>query len=547
MAKSKNRQPNKSSLEANSETLMPIKNTDSAERIKDKLAKQAKTLTGITTMDAFQNQLSRLGYGQSNLTEGAEYPVTRMGFNYTMFNSMYRSSWLVRKIVDVVPSDMLKNWIKIKSELEPDKLKKIDKAIRQTKTKAKLQEAMQWGRLFGGAAALMLIDGDEDSLEEELDYDDVNVGTYKGLLVFDRWSGIQPSIDMITDINDPDFGLPLYYNIHTVTSKNDDSTVNTTQITSVLKVHHSRILRFPGRQLPYWERQFEMYWGESEVEIAYEEIKKRDNTSANIASLVFLANIRVLKMDDLGQLLSSSNQKSKENLYNVLEAQNQLMSNMGIYVMDKDDDFDTKQYSFGGLSDIYESFMLDVAGACEMPVSKLFGRNPSGFNSTGEGDLKQYYETIENKQMAYLAPVLDKLLPVICMSELGAIPDDFDWEFNPVMTVDNSDLADLGSKYTTSVMEVFTAGVINKATALKELKQQSEITGMWSNITDSDVKEAEEEPDVSGEDMSDIQKEISEEGEDEGKDKKEDKTESPDDKSETKKATWRDSLMGVFK
>ena len=77
---------------------------------------------------------------------------------------------------------------------------------------------------------------------------------------------------------------------------------------------------------------------------------------------------------------------------------NELMNNMGIYVMDKEDDFDTKEYTFSGLNDIYESFMLDVAGACEMPVTKLFGRNPAGFNATGESDLKQYYDTVEEKQ-----------------------------------------------------------------------------------------------------------------------------------------------------
>ena len=58
------------------------------------------------------------------------------------------------------------------------------------------------------------------------------------------------------------------------------------------------------------------------------EIKALDNTSFNIASLTFLANIRVLKMADLGQLLGAGSQQAKENLYSVIEAQNHLMSNM---------------------------------------------------------------------------------------------------------------------------------------------------------------------------------------------------------------------------
>ena len=236
-----------------------------------------------------------------------------------------------------------------------------------------------------------------------------------------------------------------------------------------------------------------MYWGESEIEIVFEELKKRDNTSANIASLIFLANIRVLKMNDLGQLLGAGSVKAQENLYKVIQAQNQLMSSMGIYVMDKDDDFNTEQYSFSGLNDIYESFMLDVAGACEMPVTKLFGRNPAGFNATGEGDLTQYYETVEEKQETYLQPVLDKLLPIIFMSTLGAVPEDLDWEFNPCMSVSSKDLADLAQAMAGPILEAFGAGLITKEIALKELKQQNEKTGMWSNITDEDIEKAKQE------------------------------------------------------
>lgn len=477
------------------EDMQPIKSTDSKEVIKEKLKSQSEVLNKLYTMDAFQNQMARLGFGQPNLNEGADYPLTRMSQNYNLFTSLYRSSWIVRKIVDVFPSDMVKNWIKFNSSLDPEKISKINSVIRKTKTKEKIKEGLRWARLYGGAAGLILIDGDED-LSEPLDYDTIMLDDYKGLLIFDRWNGIYPDIELEDDISDEEYGYPKYYSISL-------SEVNSNLMLSynkqdLVKVHHSRIVRFNGRDLPLWERQAEMFWGESEIEIVFEELKKRDNTSANIASLIFLANIRVLKMNDLGQLLGASTQKAQENLYKVLQAQNQLMSNMGIYVMDKDDDFGSEQYSFGGLNDIYESFMLDIAGACEMPVTKLFGREPAGFNSTGESDLTQYYDTLEEKQETYLQPIIDKLLPIIFMSTLGAIPEDLDWEFNPCMNVNSKDLADLAQSMASPIFEAFNAGLITKEIALKELKQQNEKTGMWSNITDEDIKNAKNE-DNSGE------------------------------------------------
>lgn len=477
------------------EDMQPIKSTDSKEVIKEKLKSQTEVLNKLYTIDAFQNQMARLGFGQPNLNEGADYPLTRMSQNYNLFTSLYRSSWIVRKIVDVFPSDMVKNWIKFNSSLDPEKISKINSVIRKTKTKEKIKEGLRWARLYGGAAGLILIDGDED-LSEPLDYDTIMLDDYKGLLIFDRWNGIYPDIELEDDISDEEYGYPKYYSISLSEANNNLMLSYNKQ--DLVKVHHSRIVRFNGRDLPLWERQAEMFWGESEIEIVFEELKKRDNTSANIASLIFLANIRVLKMNDLGQLLGASTQKAQENLYKILQAQNQLMSNMGIYVMDKDDDFGSEQYSFGGLNDIYESFMLDIAGACEMPVTKLFGREPTGFNSTGESDLTQYYDTLEEKQETYLQPIIDKLLPIIFMSTLGAIPEDLDWEFNPCMNANSKDLADLAQSMASPIFEAFNAGLITKEIALKELKQQNEKTGMWSNITDEDIKNAKNE-DNSGE------------------------------------------------
>lgn len=477
------------------EDMQPIKSTDSKEVIKEKLKSQTEVLNKLYTMDAFQNQMARLGFGQPNLNEGADYPLTRMSQNYNLFTSLYRSSWIVRKIVDVFPSDMVKNWIKFNSSLDPEKISKINSVIRKTKTKEKIKEGLRWARLYGGAAGLILIDGDED-LTEPLDYDAIMLDDYKGLLIFDRWNGIYPDIELEDDISDEEYGYPKYYSISL--SEANSNLMLSYNKQDLVKVHHSRIVRFNGRDLPLWERQAEMFWGESEIEIVFEELKKRDNTSANIASLIFLANIRVLKMNDLGQLLGASTQKAQENLYKVLQAQNQLMSNMGIYVMDKDDDFGSEQYSFGGLNDIYESFMLDIAGACEMPVTKLFGREPAGFNSTGESDLTQYYDTLEEKQETYLQPIIDKLLPIIFMSTLGAIPEDLDWEFNPCMNVNSKDLVDLAQSMASPIFEAFNAGLITKEIALKELKQQNEKTGMWSNITDEDIENAKNE-DNSGE------------------------------------------------
>jgi phage-related protein (TIGR01555 family) len=444
-------------------------------------AKDNKTTEKKRTvsMDSFSNPLARLGNGTPNLLEGTEYTITRLTQNYTLLNSLYRSHWIGRKIIDCIPEDMMKNWITLQTQLEPDEMKRFDKLLRSTRVQRDILQGLKLGRLYGGAGAVMIIEGHEDMLDQPLDYDTIMPGSFKGLIVGDRWIGLTPMSEIITDVTSPDFGLPEYYSWVT-----DDFTV---------RVHHSRVLRFTGRELPPIERYTEMQWGSSEFEVVFDELKKRDNTSWNIAQLVFQANLSIFKLDGLGELFAVGDEHAQQDLYNSMTIQNMLKSNMGALILGKDDDYSNYQYTFSGLNDIYESFMLDVAGAAEMPVTKLFGRAPAGMNATGESDMQNYYNTVEQKQVALLEPVLDKLLPIMFISEFGAIPDDLDYTFNPMETPSDDDLSNIVDKKANTIINTYNAGLISQQVAMKELRQMADGTGMFSNITDDDIDKADNE------------------------------------------------------
>lgn len=438
-------------------------------------------------LDAFSNVLARLGAGTPNLLEGTEYSLQRMSRDFNTLNALYRESWIVRRIIDVIPADMLKNWITITSGLDPDVEKRLSLTLRRTQLIDKLKRGMQWGRLYGGALGVMLVKHQGYDLSQALQLDWIMPGDFAGLLIFDRWNGVNPSSELIEDISDPDYGYPKYY---TVTDPAGGGSVN---------IHHSRVVRFTGNTLPFWEEIAEMQWGASVVESIFDELRKRDNVSWNIAQLTFMANIRVLKMQDLGQLLAATDNESQAELLRTLEAQNMLLNNMGMQVMDAADGLETHQYTFGGLADCYQQFIMDISGAAEIPVTRLFGRSPSGLNATGESDLQNYYDMIAEKQESYLRPILNKVLPPFIISTLGSLPDDFDFEFDPVAEPSDKERADLAKCGTDNVVAAYNAGLISQRTALKELKQQSERTGVWTNITDEDIERASDSVEPPGE------------------------------------------------
>lgn len=285
----------------------------------------------IATTDSFSNPLFRLGYGSQSPLEAASYPLTRMSNNYALLNSLYRDNWVVQNVVGIIPDDMTRKWYTLQGPVSPRMLEELERAQRAISLKDRINEGLRWGRLYGGAAGLLLIRGQEDRMDTPLDLESVLPGTFAGIYILDRWSGISPEMGLVTDIRDPDFGLPEYYNI-----SSGERGFNA-------RVHHSRIIRFTGRELPYLEKLAEMYWGESEVESLYQDVVKHDSVAGNMAALTFRANLDTMEVENLDQLFSTTSQQQQRRFWNTMQAQSVMRSNFGMQLVNRGDKI-TNQY-----------------------------------------------------------------------------------------------------------------------------------------------------------------------------------------------------------
>ena len=431
-------------------------------------------------IDGFSNEAAFLGV-DSPLMAASTFTRSNLTQQPERLTVMYRESWLAMRIIDMPSEDMTRAWYRPSTKMDDDDLDTLRRLEAKNSIKQEIANAIRWARLYGGSIAIMAIRGQEDVMDQPLDLDDVMPGDFRGLLVVDRAQGIQPSLELVTDLNDPDYGYPMYYDI------SDD-----TAGFGIIRVHHSRVLRFIGRELPRLETISENYWGASELEHIYDELQKRNTTSANIAQLVFQANITTLKMGDFGEAIALGSDEQRENVITAMEMENRFRTSYGLQLLSSGDTLENFQYTFTGLSDIYEQFMLDICGAAEIPATKLFGRNPSGLNSTGESDLRNYYETISQMQERYLRPALEKLLPVEAMSCWGFVPDDLEIVFEPIAAVTTAERAELMSKLSDPILKAFQIRLITRAEALAELKAVGADIGVWDKLPDIDSDPDEE-------------------------------------------------------
>nr|DAZ60783.1 MAG TPA: Portal [Caudoviricetes sp.] len=430
-------------------------------------------MESISVQDAFSNPLFRLGWGSQSPLEATEYPLTRMTDNYALLNSLYRTNWVVQNVVGLMVDDMLREWYKLKGNITPEAQDALAKVERDTRIRDRLNEGLRWGRLYGGAAGLILVRGQED-LSKPLDLDVVYPGSFRGLYILDRWMGITATNGLVLEAGDP---VPEYYAI-------TDAEGHT-----AARVHHSRVIRFTGRELPMVERMAEMYWGESEIEALYEEVVAHDNVSANMVALTFQANVNTMEVKGLEQLFGIGSGQAQRRFWNVMQAQSVLRSNFGTQLVEQGTKLTNTQYTFTGLQEVYESMCLNLCGASHYPMTKLFGRSPAGMNATGESDLKNYYDYVDSQREAKLRPALQKLLPVLAMSAWGFVPDDLDFSFPSLWTPTAMETAEITLKKAQAIRDTFQAGLIRADTAQKELKKLEEETGMFGNLADEEIAE----------------------------------------------------------
>jgi hypothetical protein len=131
--------------------------------------------------------------------------------------------------------------------------------------------------------------------------------------------------------------------------------------------------------------------------------------------------------------------------------------------------------------------MLDVAGACRMPVTKLFGRQPSGMNATGEADAQLYRDTLEEFRHAHVAPILNKLVPIIAMSVCGELPYNLNYalpSLSPMTPEEQSIALDRRSMF---LERLFVHNLIPADAFLLDIKATAGTMGITVPITDEMV------------------------------------------------------------
>lgn len=296
--------------------------------------------------------------------------------------------------------------------------------------------AIKWARLYGGALVVMLVD-DGCALDEPLDWDGVEA--VEELLVYER-AVVQPDYGSLYTYNPEKegkrgsrFRRPEFYRINSLYGS--------------FRVHESRCLAFRNGKLPEQGVPLQyQFFGIPEYLRIQHALRETITSHSNSVRMLERCVQAIYKMRNLSSLLAT--EEGEEKVLRRLELIDLARGILNSLVIDAEgEDYDFKSMSLAGVKDIVDGTCNMLSAITGIPQTVLFGRSPAGENSTGEGDMENYYNFVGRIQKMMLKKNLRVLLDLLfeCgrkKGKINGIPD-YRVEFVPLWSLSEEEQANV--------------------------------------------------------------------------------------------------------
>jgi hypothetical protein len=268
------------------------------------------------------------------------------------------------------------------------------------------------------------------------------------------------------DPADPWFGQPEFFTINSSSGQQ-------------VKLHPSRVVAFIGQKTPEggFYSDTSWFWGDPIMQSIGEAVKNADLAQGGFASLIGRASVDVVQFKDLMSIVGTSDGEAR--IRARLDAMQMGKSNYRAVALDTEDKWAQMQITWAGIPDVLMAFLNVVAGAADIPVTRLLGQSPKGLQSTGDGEERDYHAMLKGLQGELLRPALDQVDDVMIPSALGSRPADVYYEFAPLDQPDQKDAATVEKTFAEAVQSYATSGVLPDQALTVIAKNRIVESGQW--------------------------------------------------------------------
>lgn len=326
------------------------------------------------------------------------------------FLSTLQQNGLIRAGIETVADEMTRKWVEVKGAQGQDdnKVKSLMQEMERLELQRVFNEAASMIGYFGGCLVYIDIEGATDTeLPLVLNSATFTPGTLRGFHVVEPIN-IYPGRYNASDPMREDYFNP------------------TTWWVLGKEYHRSRCLYFTANKMPILLRPSYNFFGLPMAQLALDYVGHFNETRESTARLLTKFSLTAFKTNMSSILQGGGAQDLDARMAYFTQKQ----SNDGCFVLDMEtEDLMKLDTSLGGVVDIPRQALELLSAIFRIPAVKLLGISPAGFNSTGEGDLRNYYDYIASQQQKVLKSPLIKTLDVLMFNLWGHIDRDLTIDF----------------------------------------------------------------------------------------------------------------------
>lgn len=368
--------------------------------------------------------------------------------------AMYRGDWLARKIVDIIPFDMTREWRDWQAD--DNQIERLEAEEKRLGLRDKTAEVLKRDRLYGGACLFLgMKDG---ATEDELRVESVKQGDLAYVHVLAQHE--VTSVDLIRDPLSPYYGEPTRYEISSGERQ--------------ARIHPSRIIRFVTTPVP------DLFgtataWGDPVLHAVYDAVQHAASSQQHVAGLLPDLKNDVISVPGLSEHLATKEGTAR--VQSRFASASLIRSMHNVLLLEGGPDgaaekWEQRQINFANFPELLRMFLQVAAGAADIPVTRLLGQAPSGLNATGDSDTRNYYDHVAAQQAVVLGPRLDRLDEVLIRSALGTRPPEIHYRFAPLWQIGETEKADIALKLAQTIEKLQASNLIPDEVLAEGLKNR---------------------------------------------------------------------------
>ena len=401
---------------------------------------------------SWQNYAASIGVNNS-LQQYSHHILNRLSYQEC---ANLATDSMISKAIDVITREIFKSggkWEAAHLDIE-----NFEMVLNSLDFYNKITLAVQRALEYGGA--FIYINTDDTNLSLPLYLNEKTASTNKitGLTVIEPWQAAPVQVNSFNPLKSNYMEPDLWWVLGASTT-----------------VHKTRLIPIVFYSVPDLIKPLYNYLGLPLSFYMKNYVSNADTVRQSISDLILRFRTKIIKTT--AQKIADPQTQAR------VKYMNATSNNLATLLLAKDEEWIETVTSLSGMDNLLsQMYELMTASTRGIPVTKLLGLSPRGFNATGEYDENNFYDVIDGYAKSIVIPVMEKTAEYVLCFKTGIL-DEPKYEFNPRKQIKQKEQAEINNLKADYISKLIMSGVVTGKDAIRAISEDN-FKFDWIDIED---------------------------------------------------------------